>query len=358
MAGVFTGDIGPEALLEIGLRNGVFTAASVLGKKVGSPERIEIRCRLGKSGNEPNIAKVRDQGLFDLASLTKVLCVTPCWMLLAARYPRILDRPLSRWFPQCSKDKHCITVKTLLAHCSGLPHWRPYYLYQKPDVDMRSFIWRAILRESLAYRTGDKVLYSDLGFMLLHNILEYETRTPMDDFFRNEVLIPLDIADEMTFLPDPDHGEIIPTRRDEPPGLVNDLNARALGGISGHAGLFGTARAVARIGEEILAAMKFQPSIFDHFIADQFVKRLKVRGQLLRPLGFDFKSEHGSSAGKLFGENSIGHTGFTGVSMWIDPDEDIILVLLTNRVITGETSPLIKEFRPVMGDSIYRELKG
>lgn len=358
MSGVFPGDMGPEALLERGLRNGVFTAASVLGEKVGSSEKVEIRCRLGKSGNEPNIAKVRDQGLFDLASLTKVLCVTPCWMLLAARYPRILDRPLSSWFPQCSKDKHGISVKTLLAHCSGLPHWRPYYLYQNSDMDMRSFIWRAILREDLAYRTGHRVLYSDLGFMLLHNILEFETNARMDQFFKSEVLAPLGIEDEMTFLPDPDSCEIIPTRQGEPPGLVNDLNARALGGISGHAGLFGTARAVARVGKEILAAIKFQPSIFDHFIADQFVKRLKVRGQLLRPLGFDYNSGPGSSSGRFFGKNSIGHTGFTGVSIWMDPDADIISVLLTNRVIMGETSPLIKEFRPVMGDSIHRELKG
>jgi CubicO group peptidase (beta-lactamase class C family) len=222
---------------------------------------------------------------------------------------------------------------------------------------MKPYVWARIFREDLIGAPGEKVLYSDLGFIMLHNILELETGEPLQDFYRKNITDPLHITDEMMFKPDPEKYDIVQTSENDPPGVVNDLNARAMGGISGHAGLFGTARGVARIGMEILNAIRNRPSLFDHFTASEFAEEVKVRGRTMRPMGFDSARGANPSCGKYFSGQSIGHTGFTGTSVWIDPDNELIVALLTNRVLLGETNTLIKEFRPAIHEAIFRSIQ-
>jgi CubicO group peptidase (beta-lactamase class C family) len=192
--------------------------------------------------------------------------------------------------------------------------------------------------------------------MLLHNILELETGVPLDEFFKDSVTRPLGLTDQVMFRPDPREDEIVMTSGSEPPGLVHDLNSRALGGVSGHAGLFGTLRGVVRIAQEILEAIGNRPSIFDHYTALRFSQRASVHGRFMRPMGFDFSSGPASAFGSRPRDGGIGHTGFTGGSLWIDPGYDLIIVILTNRVFMGQDGAMIKEFRQRVHDTLYMEL--
>jgi serine-type D-Ala-D-Ala carboxypeptidase len=302
----------------------------------------------------PGTGPVNSLTLFDLASLTKVIATTPCWMILAARQPEILDHPVSRWFPGTPADKSTITPRLLLAHSSGLPAWRPYYLHG--DLGSPTELARArILGERLEYPTGQGWVYSDLGFILLAAIVHAETGRSLDVCAREEVFQPLGVSQDLLFRPTGDLARIALTRPGEPPGLVNDLNTRALGGMSGHAGLFGTAQGASAVAEEILWSCKSRGGLFDCAIAQTFCRRADLVSGSTRALGFDTPSEEGSSGGRYFSAQSLGHTGFTGTSIWMDPQREIVVTLCTNRVFMGESDARIKAFRPSLHDAIMQE---
>jgi CubicO group peptidase (beta-lactamase class C family) len=146
------------------------------------------------------------------------------------------------------------------------------------------------------------------------------------------------------------------TREDDPPGIVNDLNARCLGGVSGHAGLFGTAGGVAALAEQFLSSLNGSAGLFDQKTIRSFCDRAGFVPGCTRALGFDTPSEEGSTSGDKFSRDSIGHTGFTGVSLWIDIPREIVVVLLTNRVYMGESDFRIKTFRPLIHNTIMEFL--
>jgi CubicO group peptidase (beta-lactamase class C family) len=146
------------------------------------------------------------------------------------------------------------------------------------------------------------------------------------------------------------------TRVGEPAGLVNDLNARSLGGAAGHAGLFGTARAVASLAATIVKSRAGKDGFFSAHVVQEFCERIDFVPGCTRALGFDTPSEEGSSSGRFFSHRSIGHTGFTGTSVWIDLDREVTVALLTNRVIMGEADRRIKDFRPLLHDAIMETL--
>lgn len=299
--------------------------------------------------------QVEESTLFDLASLTKVLATTPCWMLLAAGDTEILDRPISHWFFDVPRYKTNITPRHLLAHASGLPAWRPYYLMQFSG-DRLAATCERILTEPLEYPVGGGCVYSDLGFILLGCIVEIETGSSLDRFCAERIFSPLDLDHDLMFKPTGVAERIAVTRVGEPAGLVNDLNARSLGGVAGHAGLFGTARAVAGLAATIVKSRVGKDGFFSAHVVREFCERIDFVSGCTRALGFDTPSEEGSSSGRFFSHRSIGHTGFTGTSVWIDLDREVTVVLLTNRVIMGEADRRIKEFRPLLHDAIMETL--
>lgn len=336
-----------------GLEERIFTAADLL---VARGERIvfhETYGALGRCGTPG----VTDRTLFDLASLTKILATTVCWITLASQDPEILDEPLVRWFPRSPEDRREITPRQLLAHCSGLPAWRPYYLLSSSGIPRDEFTVGRILAEPLEYSPGRGCLYSDLGFMLLGFILETETGESAEIFARRRIFEPLRLERELIFKPEGAEARTALTRPGERAGLVNDLNARALGGVAGHAGLFGTATGAAKLAAVILLSLKSEQGFFDQTITRGFCSRANLVENCTRALGFDTPSPEGSSSGRSFSAGSIGHTGFTGTSLWIDPETDLTVVLLTNRVFMGESDFRIRLFRPEVHDAIAEDLK-
>jgi serine-type D-Ala-D-Ala carboxypeptidase len=333
-----------------GLSEEIFTAAVLLVARGTNFLFHQTYGVLGTAGTDA----VKPDTLFDLASLTKVLAVTPSWILMVTEDPSLLDQGIGRWFPNAPKDKHCITPRCLLAHASGLPAWQPYYLLPAARQTNENTAAR-ILAEPLEYAPGQGCIYSDLGFMLLGFIIEMETGRNLEQFSRERIYEPLGLAEDLLFSPKNDK-RIAMTRVGDFPGLVNDLNARALGGISGHAGLFGTAKGVAALAGEILLSFKERGRFFDNETTRAFCARAGFTSDSTRTLGFDTPSEEGSTSGRQFSKDSVGHTGFTGVSLWIDIPRDLIVVLLTNRVFLGEADLRIKEFRPMIHDAVMEDL--
>jgi CubicO group peptidase (beta-lactamase class C family) len=337
-----------------GIMERIFPGALLLVTRQGEAIFNEPYGKLGG----PQTAAVTHDTLFDLASLTKVLATTPIWMILASRNPEILDQPLIRWFPNCDSDEAAITPRLLLAHSSGLPAWRPYYLFASSTDSMKGLVQEKILSETLEYDPGQGCLYSDLGFMLLAFIAEQETGQALEVVAKQMVFQPLGLAEHLVFRPNREEGNIAATRPGEPAGLVNDLNARSLGSVAGHAGLFGTAYAVARLATECLTSLKKSNGMFSPEITRVFCTRTQYAPGSTRALGFDTPSPEGPSCGSHFPETSLGHAGFTGTSLWIDPERELIVVLLTNRVFMGEADFRIKTFRPILHDAVMEDLEG
>jgi CubicO group peptidase (beta-lactamase class C family) len=217
----------------------------------------------------------------------------------------------------------------------------------------------------LVAEPGTKELYSDLGIILLGAILEQVAGAPLESFVAERVLEPLGMLDTR-FRPDPALlPRIPPTERDEwrgrvVHGEVHDENAFAMGGIAPHAGLFSTAPDLARFAQAML-------DLLDHDNPDRaiirratlalFTQRAGIVPDSDRALGWDTKSAEGSTAGALFSPSSFGHTGFTGTSLWLDPERELYLVLLTNRVHPTRDNRKIVAVRPAVADAVVRAIE-
>lgn len=335
-----------------GMRRAIFTGA-VISVSLGGKVIFEECC--GTIGG-PGTEAVTPDTLFDLASLTKILATTAAWITLCSGKQDILDLGLGRWFGDLPQEKEAITPRHLLAHSSGLPAWRPYYLLNLAPWPCEA-VRVKILGEPLSYSPGKGCLYSDLGFMLLAWMLEHETGKRFEEYCKGYLYEPLGIEELLVFRPSAFERSIAWTRQGDTPGLVNDLNARALGGVSGHAGLFGTARGVTGMAGEILYALKIGSDLLRKDSLEHFVVKAGYLPNSTRALGFDTPSGQASSSGSHFSSQSVGHTGFTGTSLWIDPDKDLSVVLLTNRVFMGEADQRIRSFRPHVHDTVCEELR-
>ncbi len=336
-------------IIDEALSRRMFTGAALIVVKDGSTILEQYFGTLGLTNDHPTDRNT----LFDLASLTKVMATTPCWMKILEEKPELLESSLTRWFPELPSDKMEITPRLLLAHSSGLSAWRPYYLYDKGSAHL-AFVVERVLHESLGYHVALGSLYSDLGFILLGHILEQLSQQRLDKVCQELIYGPLRLSDELLFNPSLEDFRIAQTRSGDSPGVVNDLNARALGGVSGHAGLFGTCRGVTELASEFLNSLRTSGGFFDQEIIKLFVTPCRYIPQSSRALGFDTKSEEGSSCGTLFSASSFGHTGFTGTSLWVDPAKGIVAVFLTNRVVMGEPDLRIKTLRPELHDEIIK----
>ncbi len=277
--------------------------------------------------------------LFDLASLTKPLCTALLCM-------RLVDQDR---IALTDEVRPGITVRQLLSHSSGLPAWRSLGADRATIID-------AVFREPLLTAPGSAAVYSDLGFILLGEAIEEVTGDSLDVAFTREIAAPLGIAEDLRFLPAA--ARCAPTENGRQ-GLVDDDNARTMGGVAGHAGLFGTAPAVAKIVTDLVRSWSGAPGLASTETVRTFWSPSGVPGSTWC-LGWDrpapVGSLPGSSAGERWPRDGVGHLGFTGCSIWIDPARARWVVLLSNRVCPTRANEAIKQLRPRLHDSIVAAL--
>ncbi len=304
--------------------------------------------------------------VFDLASLTKPLATTLAVLSLIQEKRLALSRKLSDVLPPFEgTEKAMITIRELLCHRSGLPDYRPFYetLMPLPPEKRLPTLRDFLVREPLAHSPGRRTVYSDLGFMVLRWVIETLAGQRLDRFLDQKIYSPLGL--ENLFFVDLDGDQPVersfaateqcPWRHRLLEGVVHDDNAYAVGGIEGHAGLFGTARDVFRLLHVLLSAHRHPPGAHG-FEARYLTPFFSRQPDSDRALGFDMPAASGSSSGRLFSARTVGHLGFTGTSFWMDLDRSIIVILLTNRVHPTRANEKIKRFRPEIHDTIMAHL--
>jgi CubicO group peptidase (beta-lactamase class C family) len=328
-----------QNLMQSAVSDGVFPGGVLLASQHGD---ILIHQAFGQADLTTG-TPVSTRTIFDLASLTKPFATTLAVMKLMERSQLALDHTLGDFMVPCrGTDKAGISVRHLLYHNSGLPDYRPYFreLAAAEPSKRRELILTMILDEPLAYPIGEKEVYSDLGFMLLRGIkdlffVDPEHPLPADRFAATEKC---------------------PWRHTRIRGVVHDENAYSVGGVDGHAGLFGTAVDVHCLLMEILGTYSGGPShhIFEPDLLTEFLDYGKGTE---RALGFDRPAANGSASGCCFSRNSVGHLGFTGTSFWMDLERSIIVILLTNRVHPSRDNEKIRDFRPILHDVVMETLR-
>ncbi len=339
---------------------GVFPGAVLL---VALEGRVLFQRAYGVSDRESG-QPVTAGTVFDLASLTKPLATTLCLMRLLEEKKLAIAGPLADHLPDFGGgDKAPVRIGHLLRHTSGLPDHRPFFreLLLLPAPERAAAFEEKIRREPLLFPPGARTLYSDLGFFLLGRVVERLTGKRLDCAAADLVYRPLEVEREVFFLP---AGEPPPRRRfaatERCPfrgrllrAEVHDENAWALGGVAGHAGLFGTAGGVFRLVEEVRRARQGRGRLFSARIALAFSRRKPPGG---RALGFDAPQPPEPSCGRGFSAASIGHLGFTGTSFWLDPARGLAVVLLTNRVHPSRENLRIRAFRPALHEAVVGAL--
>jgi CubicO group peptidase (beta-lactamase class C family) len=357
-------------LMEAGIAGGVFPGGALLVRVHGQTMHLSFH---GRRSLQPPGGPVDGRTCFDLASLTKVLVTTPLTLLSIQRGRLELDELVHRTLESdAGQDRETITVRMLLEHSSGLPAWRPYY---EEVASAAGGTWlatgkgqeavrRMVAAEALEARPGSRACYSDLGFILLDWILERVNCQPSDVLFSQWLAGPLGLR-SLFFVDLKSPAKAARARRGRAfvatercpwrgrilVGEVHDDNTYAMGGVSGQAGLFGTIQDVASLAEAWLGSLLQGGGIFEQGLVKQFWRRSAVPGST-RALGFDTPSPHASQAGGRFGPRTVGHLGFTGTSLWIDPDRELIVVLLTNRVHPTRENEAIKQFRPMLHERV------
>ncbi len=348
-----------RALMQQAVRDSVFPGAVLLVARHGKIALHEAFGTLGYGAfNRPTPL----HALYDIASLTKVVGLTTACMLLYERGRLKLDEKVQTYLPEFTgKDKDKVTVRHLLTHCSGLVAFRLYYRdYQTPDA-----IVNTILREEFEYPTGSKTVYSDLGAILLGKIVERLAGKPLDVFCREEIFAPLNMTDTFYNPPAALLPRIAPTefdtwtegrKGDFAHGIVHDENAWRLGGVSGHAGLFSSSRDLGVFLQMLLNGGSFgEAKLLQPETIALFTSRQEVVPGSSRALGWD-TADGENSAGTLMSRKAYGHTGFTGTSLWADPERGLIVVLLSNRVHPTRENRRILPFRAKLHDAVVRAL--
>jgi CubicO group peptidase (beta-lactamase class C family) len=352
--------------LKKGLAQNTYPGAVLL---VAQGEDIVFFHNVGNRAVKPKPLPMKKETIFDLASLTKPLATTLALMKLVDEGLLDLDTPVScpiQPFPW--KEKADITIRLLLNHSAGLPDWKPFYLelIKLPTKERKPAVRQLIMEEPLCHEPQTVSLYSDLGFMLLEWIIEVTAGRDLSSFLDARFYHPLVLRtlylDQITA--DPVHEkerfaatEYCPWRKEVIQGHVHDENAYALGGYSGHAGLFGTALGVFTLTTALLKIYHGSRSglVSTETVRTFFSRQGIVPGSTFA-LGWDTPSQTNSSAGDYFSSKSVGHTGFTGTSLWIDLEKKITVIFLTNRIHPSRSNEKIRDFRPDLHNLIMREL--
>jgi CubicO group peptidase (beta-lactamase class C family) len=309
--------------------------------------------------NQPGSPKADTNTLYDLASLTKVIATTTLAMILEENGQLDISRTVVSYLPEFnSPEKAQITVKQILTHSGGLEaganiyataRGRDQYLYQ-------------INARPLEYTPGSSMVYSDWDMIILQLVMERITGKTLDVLANEKIFKPLGMSDTQ-FQPSITlRSRIAPTQVDEARGgllwgTVHDENAWAMGGVAGHAGLFSTAKDLALFSMMILNGGEGANGV--RIVKPATIARWTARQgkESTRALGWD-SPEGGSSAGQFFSPWSFGHTGFTGTSIWIDPEKDLFVVVLTNRVNPTRTNTRHVQLRRDVADAVQQSVLG
>jgi len=352
-----------DPLVEDGIRRGVYPGAALV---VGRRDAILFAKGYGHltwSASSPAVDP--DSTMYDLASLTKVIATTTALMLLVERGQVRLEEPVAAYIAELKgPETAAITVRQLLTHTSGLRA-------DIPDRELKAIpdsaaLMARVLRETPRVPPGTRIIYSDLNAILLGEVVRRVAGEPLDAFVAREVFAPLGLEETMFRPPSRLRARIAPTgvwRGHPVAGTVNDGSAFKLRGVSGNAGAFSTAADVARFAQFVLRGGTSLDG--RRLVREETVRLFTSKatafgaGTEARALGWQAvpTGESVSSAGTLFGPKSYGHTGWTGTSLWIDPDRDLFVVLLTNRAYVPRARrpfTLLKQVRSGVADAAAR----
>ncbi len=355
------------AAMQSAVDRGVFPGAVLcvrLRGEVVSHQAFGLTARIP----EPQAADLHT--IYDLASLTKPLATATALLSLIQEGRLSLDTPVQEIIEEFKGvPTGAATVFHLLNHSAGLPAWRPYYQVLAPsplplpteggEVKVRGMMLDLIRQEPLISPIGARSVYSDLGFMLLGWVVERGSGQSLDGYCRT--IYDRLGAEPLGYLPE--HPSPVAPTEDDPwrgrivCGEVHDENAYAMGGVAGHAGLFGTAEAVAAVTAGWLDGYHGRPSPLRTELVRRFVTRQERTPGSSWGLGWDTPSPP-SSSGRHFSSQAFGHLGFTGTSIWVDPVPELEVILLTNRVHPTRDNNTIRDFRPKLHDLIYETLVG
>jgi CubicO group peptidase (beta-lactamase class C family) len=375
-------------VIEAARGEGVAPAVDAAVLRGGAPVHLGA---CGDAQVEPDRVPLAPGDLFDVASLTKVVATgTLAALLVGEGRLGLEDRVADRLPGFEAAGKGSVTVRQLLAHASGLPAWRPYFEAARADpvagaaflpparrpaalgpafARGRALVRDAVIREPLEAPPGTRARYGDPAFLALGWIVEGAGGAPLDRLFAERVARPLRLADTLYVdaagAGGPGWGrsfvatERCPHRHEVNRGAVNDDNAWAVGGVAGHAGLFSTAREVAALGQAWLDALRGRRGLLDPAVARAFAER-DAAPESTRALAWDTPSAGRSSLGTRLGRGprgALGHLAYTGCSLWVDRDAELVCALLTNHVHPGGRDPeRILGFRRRFHDAVAESL--
>ena len=341
-------------------REGVFDRAALC---VGSAQEELFRAGFAADGSNAI------DTIFDLSSLTKVLATVSSLLSLFAEDRVGLDTPLAHVLPEFvstpaepDSRRATVTIGQALNHCSGLPAHREFF--RRDGVSGYDAILTQVLAEPLEYEPGTRAVYSDLGFILLGEIVSRIGLGPFEEVVQREVMEPLGlqtIGFRSAGFPSTKNGRDIAAcgdcawRGEAIEGVAQDENAFAMGGVAGHAGLFSDVGDVSVLAREYLRAYLGSSSVF----SNDWVRRLWVTpidgaSTGTWAYGWDTPDPVHSSAGQFISRRSFGHLGYTGTSIWVDTERQVYVILLTNRLIAGRDHAAIRRFRPLFHDEVFK----
>lgn len=366
------------------------------------PDAELLVARGGEVVYASNYGGARERTCFDIASLTKPVASATLAMMLVAEDLLRLDDTICQWLAGARQPAHRrITIRHLLNHTSGLPAWQPYYRELPISLIGTEAGKRIILdeccREEPLNEPGERTLYSDIGYIILGEMIEQAGGAPLDVLFSQKIVQTLKLPDTFfvkifgapigapsrrtdtradKHVPVPKHGlpgerpdrkegehrrfaptEDCPWRDRVMHGEVHDQNAYALGGVAGHAGLFSTSADLHRFVLELVNCYHGRSGWIPQAVVREFLPEGKAKPEGDEyALGWGRPSRKGSAAGRFFSPNSIGHLAYTGCSISIDLTHEFWVILLTNRIHPSSTNQKIKAFRPKIHDLIYKEL--
>lgn len=335
-----------DRVVSRGLRAGGYPGAAVVVGRKGAAVWKKGFGHLDWSSSSQ--AVVPDESIYDLASLTKVIGTTTALMVLFDEGKIHLDDPVVKYVPGFTGGfKDSVTLRQLLEHRSGLPAGRDLWRVAHSPEEARQMV----IDTPLDCRPGDCYEYSDLGADMLGFVVEAASGEPLDQFLHEKVYGPLGMTDTFFRPADSLRDRVAPTEVTPPRGYplrgeVHDENAYALGGIAGHAGLFSTAGDLAVFAQMMLNGGEYNGV---RIVADSTVRLFTTRAAGTRALGWDTCNNDGG-CGSYLSDRAYGHTGFTGTSIWIDPDREMFVILLTNRVHEARAKRPAKVISDVRAD--------
>lgn len=344
-----------DKLMEKAVQDSVFPGAALM---IINSNNIVYNKAFGKFTYSSDSKKVVPNTVFDLASVTKVIATTTAAMICYDKGLFALDDKVIKYIPEFNNNsKDAVTIRHLLLHNSGLPSFKPFYKNYSTAKEVISDIFNS----SLNSKPGTKYVYSDLGMITMGKIIERVSGMSLDKFCSKEIFSQLGMTNTF-FNPSTEVKCLIPPTENDTywrnrllQGEVHDEASSLLNGVAGHAGLFSNTKDIA-----ILLQMLMQNGFYQ---GKQFIRRGTVElftrkhsDDGFRALGWGIKGDNFSSAGSLFSNKSFGHTGYTGTSVWVDPENNTIVILLSNRVHPSRENNKLSKFRPKLHDMIFNSL--